>query len=414
MLFKKKNQQSSQAQLRTLSLNNREPLFYILIYDSYKTLRLRVRKKTDKDTFTALNNLFIVEVKAPKKCAQKYIDDFLLKKTDWIQLKISECMKKGVRPELDFSHGMHFFCLGKSFSFFYKHPYFYQDSPRFLSLKKRVFGNSPTEGEIFAKFPLDQENVGTITPTCTQQIPSLISHITPHTASYETCFINQEDACHTFWKIADTVHKKFSLKIQSSTKFPASMQASLLAQDKQAVLCIKTNLEDFNQVHALPNNASIKNTNFLLQNTIYSKEYFQKKYEKSIRAWRKKSAHFFLEYCFEKVWQGLCGTLAYIPFQIPDKWQKHFQSLQKPSIKIKHLTRRFGSCSTRPKPEITLAAHLVSFPLGLIEYVIIHECCHLIFMDHSKNFYALMEECCPRSLQKRELLWEWSASHIQF
>lgn len=56
-------------------------------------------------------------------------------------------------------------------------------------------------------------------------------------------------------------------------------------------------------------------------------------------------------------------------------------------ILFKKMTKRWGSCT--PNGIITLNTELIKAPKGCIEYVIVHELCHLVFPNHSKSFLKI-------------------------
>lgn len=62
-------------------------------------------------------------------------------------------------------------------------------------------------------------------------------------------------------------------------------------------------------------------------------------------------------------------------------------------LKYRWMEKRWGSCNHRG--EITLNLELIKAPRACIEYVLLHECCHLAHLNHSSSFYRLLEELCP-------------------
>lgn len=59
-------------------------------------------------------------------------------------------------------------------------------------------------------------------------------------------------------------------------------------------------------------------------------------------------------------------------------------------VTIKNLSSRWGSCSTRS--HVNLNLWLMLAPPHLIDYVIMHELCHLREMNHGARFWALLDE----------------------
>jgi predicted metal-dependent hydrolase len=64
-----------------------------------------------------------------------------------------------------------------------------------------------------------------------------------------------------------------------------------------------------------------------------------------------------------------------------------------PPLKLISMKKNWGSCS--PGGSIVLNPHLVKAPAECIDYVILHELCHLKEHNHSKQFYRLLDRVCP-------------------
>ena len=75
-----------------------------------------------------------------------------------------------------------------------------------------------------------------------------------------------------------------------------------------------------------------------------------------------------------------------------------------PEWKSRVLKRSWGSCSGKGK--INLNLELVSAPQACIDYVILHEICHLKEHNHSRRFYSLLNKICPDWKARRKELNE--------
>ena len=62
-------------------------------------------------------------------------------------------------------------------------------------------------------------------------------------------------------------------------------------------------------------------------------------------------------------------------------------------LRLRTARTRWGSCS--PGGTLSFNWKLVMFPPEVMEYVVVHELCHLKEMNHSKSFWALVEMHCP-------------------
>ena len=67
---------------------------------------------------------------------------------------------------------------------------------------------------------------------------------------------------------------------------------------------------------------------------------------------------------------------------------------QLPPVRLQVMRVQWGSCS--PAGRITLNPHLVKAPRECIDYVLLHELCHLQHHDHSPKFYTALDGHMPR------------------
>ena len=73
-----------------------------------------------------------------------------------------------------------------------------------------------------------------------------------------------------------------------------------------------------------------------------------------------------------------------------------------PEIQLRRMTKRWGSCSKAG--EILLNTNLVKAPLYCIDYVIMHEICHLKVHTHNNRYYNLLSKYMPDWEKRKERL----------
>ena len=76
--------------------------------------------------------------------------------------------------------------------------------------------------------------------------------------------------------------------------------------------------------------------------------------------------------------------------------------LQFASVSIGSARKRWGSCNSLR--EIHYTFRLIYAPKEVVEYVVVHELCHIRQMNHSQAFWREVEKYCPDYKQKRAWL----------
>ncbi len=73
-----------------------------------------------------------------------------------------------------------------------------------------------------------------------------------------------------------------------------------------------------------------------------------------------------------------------------------------PEMKLRAMQKRWGSCST--DGSILLNPELVKLPSHCVEYVIMHELCHLVRHDHGPEFFRLLARVMPDWEKRKQRL----------
>lgn len=101
---------------------------------------------------------------------------------------------------------------------------------------------------------------------------------------------------------------------------------------------------------------------------------------------------------FEQVKELADQAVEYIPKRV--KYYAEKENFVYNKITIKNLVSRWGSCST--KGNLNFNCLLMITPDYVIDYIVVHELCHLREMNHSEKFWAEVEKIMP-DYQRAEL-----------
>ena len=86
-------------------------------------------------------------------------------------------------------------------------------------------------------------------------------------------------------------------------------------------------------------------------------------------------------------------------------WEDRIR-LKSAQMKIGDSKGRWGSCNTRRT--IVFNFRVIMLPPSLIDYVIVHELCHLVEMNHSKKFWLLVQKFLPKTPELKKAIKEYS------
>lgn len=101
---------------------------------------------------------------------------------------------------------------------------------------------------------------------------------------------------------------------------------------------------------------------------------------------------------FEQLKELEDQAVEYIPKRV--KYYAEKENFVYNKITIKNLVSRWGSCST--KGNLNFNCLLMLTPDYVIDYIVVHELCHLREMNHSEKFWAEVEKIMP-DYQRAEL-----------
>jgi len=87
-------------------------------------------------------------------------------------------------------------------------------------------------------------------------------------------------------------------------------------------------------------------------------------------------------------------------------YERYTRKIPVPSLRIRKMTSRWGVCNIKTHV-ITINLELMKRDISYLDYVIIHELTHLVYGDHSTNFWRVVEENMPDYRKYREEMKEF-------
>lgn len=85
-----------------------------------------------------------------------------------------------------------------------------------------------------------------------------------------------------------------------------------------------------------------------------------------------------------------------------DEFLPRFKGHQRPRLIVRAMQSRWGSLSRAGT--MTLNANLVRAPRACIEYVVVHELCHLKYRGHDSSFFKLLRQVMPDWEKRKQRL----------
>jgi hypothetical protein len=73
--------------------------------------------------------------------------------------------------------------------------------------------------------------------------------------------------------------------------------------------------------------------------------------------------------------------------------------VEPPTFRLRNVRRRWGSCNH--KNHLNFNLRLIMTPVDLVEYVVVHELCHIRHKNHSRKFWESVREVMPDYLERR-------------
>ena len=109
-----------------------------------------------------------------------------------------------------------------------------------------------------------------------------------------------------------------------------------------------------------------------------------------------------------RVWHWYAREAAHVLAErLTATWPELPWVKRAPLWRHSYMRAQWGSCSASGR--LSLNTHLVKLADDLIDYVLVHELCHLKHLNHGPGFYALMQRSLPDWKERRRRLNEQKA-----
>jgi predicted metal-dependent hydrolase len=125
----------------------------------------------------------------------------------------------------------------------------------------------------------------------------------------------------------------------------------------------------------------LKNGYFCIETTSNQPDHIKQLME----VWYRRRAKMYLSKIFDACWEDFKKG-----------------NLSKPNLKLQKMDKRWGSLSG--KGQLTLNVKLIQTSKECIEYVVIHELCHLTHHNHGTEFYKLLDSTMPDWMKRKHRL----------
>ena len=104
----------------------------------------------------------------------------------------------------------------------------------------------------------------------------------------------------------------------------------------------------------------------------------------------------------EEMYRKAIGEIKIMFYEIQKKY-----NFKKVELYFRKMRSRWGVCYPK-QLKIGLSSYLSFVPRELVEYVIIHEFCHLTYANHSKDFYQLLATYLPKHREYKKQMKYYS------